>query len=120
MFVAVYTHASPLIECNSPSVDFGALIAVDGITRHFELWNHGDQPLIISEVKGCCGVSATLENTTIPPGSNTTCEILFNTRNRYGKQIKTITVSSNAANLPQLKLILEGNLQRRAANVSRC
>lgn len=102
--------AAPRIECRSPKYDFGTVIGGASITNAFILWNRGDEPVIISKIKNCCGVKSTIVPMEIAPGSNAVCKAVFNARNRYGPQDKQILIASNDRKHPYYELKMVGTL----------
>ena len=89
LFVANTLFAAPSIECEQPKFDFGTVIGQEPIAHEFIIWNKGDEPLVISKIKNCCGVETTVVPMTIAPGTNAVCTSVFTTKNRNGKQDKT-------------------------------
>ena len=87
--------AAPRIECDAPRHDFGTVVGRESITNKFIVRNAGDEPLVVSQIKNCCGVESTVEPMTIAPGSNAVCTSVFNTKNRYGAQDKQILLITN-------------------------
>ncbi|MBN2162436.1 MAG: DUF1573 domain-containing protein [Pontiellaceae bacterium] len=94
-FTTSLLQAAPRIECEHPKFDFGTVIGQEQITHEFVIWNRGDEPLMISKIKNCCGVETEVEPMTIPPGSNAVCTSVFTTKNRYGTQDKQILLITN-------------------------
>jgi len=88
-------YAAPKIECDAPRYDFGTVVGRESITNRFIVRNAGDEPLVVSQIKNCCGVESVVEPMTIPPGSNAVCTSVFNTKNRYGAQDKQILLITN-------------------------
>jgi len=110
LFVAINSVAKPRLHCDVPKHDFGTVIGGSSITNEFILTNRGDEPVKISKIKNCCGVSSTVAPMEIPPGSNAVCKAVFNTRNRYGKQDKQILIASNDSKHPYYELKMTGAL----------
>ncbi|MDF7802189.1 DUF1573 domain-containing protein, partial [Pontiellaceae bacterium B1224] len=80
--MANHAVAVPKIHCDAPKYDFGTVIGQEKITHTFILINKGDEPLVISKIKNCCGVESKVVPKMIPPGSNAVCTAVFTTRNR--------------------------------------
>ena len=85
----------PMITCDQPAYDFGVLKTEDTVTHSFIIWNRGAIPLRINRVRGCCGASATIQNMTVPPDTNTILDVKFSLYGRRGKQEKAIYVMSD-------------------------
>lgn len=88
------------------------MIGGSSITNEFILTNRGDEPVKVSKIKTCCGVSSTIAPMEILPGSNAVCKAVFTTRNRYGKQDKQILVASNDKKHPYYELKMMGTLRK--------
>lgn len=104
--------AAPRIEFSSSKHDFGTVIGGEPISHEFILVNRGDEPVEISKIKNCCGVSSSITPMEIAPGSNAVCKVVFTTRNRYGKQDKQILIASNDRKHPYYELKMVGTLLR--------
>lgn len=103
--------AVPRVVCEKDNFDFGELKADQRVEHRFVLENRGDSPLVLGEVRGCCGASAVVRDRVVPPGSNTVCEVLFGLRGRSGQVQKSIYVESNDPARPHLRLTLAGTVQ---------
>lgn len=117
--VANQTVAAPRIVCDSPKYDFGTVIGQDEITHEYVLWNRGDSPVKISNIKNCCGVSSSITPMEILPGSNAVCKSVFTTRNRYGQQDKQILIASNDRKHPYYELKMVGTLLKPVESTPR-
>ncbi|MHC4067825.1 MAG: DUF1573 domain-containing protein, partial [Planctomycetota bacterium] len=99
----------PKLVVKEQEVDLGLIREGKKADAVFLLENHGDADLIISKVKGSCGcttVKLTEEEKVIPPGGSQKVVTTFNSRNRPGKQTKSVTVYSNDPAEPRLPLKL--------------
>jgi len=110
--VASVSVASPKLHCAEPKYDFGTVVGGGAITNRFVLENTGDEPVVVSKIKDCCGVASKLVPMTILPGSNAVCTSVFTTKNRYGKQDKQILLATNVRRKPYFELKMAGTLQR--------
>jgi len=111
-FAANQSVARPHLHCDAPKHDFGTVIGGSSITNEFVLTNRGDEPVIISKIKNCCGVNSAISPMEILPGSNAVCKAVFATRNRYGKQDKQILIASNDKKHPYYELKMMGTLRK--------
>lgn len=111
-FVAIPSFAAPRLHCDKPKYDFGTVIGQEKITHKFFLTNKGNDPVKISNIKNCCGVTSTITPMEIMPGSNAVCKAVFTTRNRYGKQDKQILIATNDRKKPYFELKMTGTHQR--------
>ncbi len=112
LWVAFNVGAAPRLQCENPNFDFGTMINPDKISHEFMLKNIGDEPVRISTIKNCCGVSSSIDPMIILPGSNAVCRSVFNCKNRYGPQEKQILIASNDQRNPYFELRMTGTLQQ--------
>lgn len=81
----------------------GSLARGETAERQLVLRNTGSDTLVIKRVDASCGCTGTvLTSPRIPPGGNGALKIAFDSRNFSGAVHKTVTISSNAANSPEL------------------
>jgi hypothetical protein len=75
------------------------------VIKHvFTLENRGKADLVIKSAVGSCGCTvAKYEEKPIAPGKSTPIEVVFNSSNKKGTQVKTVTLKSNAT--PQTKVL---------------
>jgi len=87
---------APKIAFENENYDFGTVDPDTKVTHSFVFANDGQSDLIIRKSKSSCGCTATTpEKTTLKPGESSKIDIVFNTKNRKGKQHKTVTVIAN-------------------------
>lgn len=110
LFVANPAFSAPKLYCESPTYDFGTVVGRAEVVHEFILTNRGDESVVVSGIKNCCGVETTVEPMTILPGSNAICRSVFTTSNRYGEQDKQILIASNDRRNPYTDLRLTGTL----------
>lgn len=98
--VAGYAQSGARIEFKSDTVDYGITTKnADSGIRAFEFTNTGDADLIISDVKSTCGCTVPSKPTApIKPGKSGKIEVKYDMH--PGPFRKTITVQSNAVNVP--------------------
>ena len=97
---ASYAQSGAKIEFKSETIDYGTVSKEDdnGL-RVFEFTNTGDADLVITDVKSTCGCTVpTKPKDPIKPGSTGKIEVKYNMN--PGPIRKTITVTSNATNVP--------------------
>ncbi|PWJ36102.1 DUF1573 domain-containing protein [Sediminitomix flava] len=79
--------------------DFGEVNEGDEVKHVYTFKNNGEVPLIISRVKASCGCTTpTYTKAPVAPGESGEINVKFNSKNRAGKQVKTITVYANVEN----------------------
>lgn len=103
LFMAVVFFMSQIgIAQNGPKISFDQTIIdygeieynSDGI-RIWHFKNEGDQPLIITSVKGSCGCTvAKYPKVPITPGKESTIKIKYDTK-RKGTISKTVSITTN-------------------------
>ncbi len=97
----------------SPMVkfDFGTVEQGEMVKHKFIVVNNGDTTLVIDRVVSSCGCTAAEpEKTKLGPNETTTISVEFNSANREGDQIKTISVLSNDPNNPLFQFTLTGKV----------
>ncbi len=76
--------------------DFGDINEGDKVNHVFTFKNTGNEPLIISSAKGSCGCTVPQwPKEPIPPGGDGEIKVEFNSKNKPGKQTKTVTIHAN-------------------------
>ncbi len=76
--------------------DFGDIDEGDKVNTVFSFKNTGNEPLIISSAKGSCGCTVPKwPKEPIPPGASGEIQVEFNSKNKPGKQTKTVTIHAN-------------------------
>ncbi len=77
--------------------------------------NEGDQPLVISQVRGCCGTRIVdYPRTPVLPGEEGTINISYRLANRAHRVSRTVTVTSNNAEGSNVVYRLVGEVVDRA------
>jgi len=88
--------AVPTIYFPETQHDFGKVSEGEKVNYTFRFVNKGTSELIIKDVKSSCGCTAALLNSSnLKPGQEGTLKVEFDTKNRSGKNSKTVTVQSN-------------------------
>lgn len=111
-----YAQTGPKIEFKSDTVDYGTTTKEDdnGL-RVFEFTNTGNADLVISDVKSTCGCTVPSKpEKPIKPGASGKIEVKYDMHT--GPFRKTITVQSNAVNVPDgvVALKLKGEVVEKA------
>jgi hypothetical protein len=77
--------------------DFGKVTEGEKVCFAFTFDNKGNADIVISSATTTCGCTIPkYDKKPIPPGSNGSLEVVFDTAGRNGMQTKIITVKSNA------------------------
>jgi hypothetical protein len=89
------------------TIDYGTIYRdTDSGLRTFEFKNTGDKPLIITNVQSTCGCTVPSKPTEpIMPGKSGKIDVKYNMS--PGPIRKTITVESNATNVPEGRIAIK-------------
>ena len=88
---------SPVMTFSKMSHDFGNINEGDIVTTTFSFTNTGKSDLIIVDARGSCGctVPEYPQNVNIGPGQKEKLKVRFDTSNKPGKQMKSVTLTTN-------------------------
>ncbi len=90
------TKNLPVIHFDKTEHDFGLIIQGEMVSYTFKFKNIGKTDLIVNNVTSSCGCTVPkFSDKPIPPGGDGQIEVIFNSANRTGHQIKNISVWSN-------------------------
>lgn len=90
--------------------NFGSLKAGEVVSFTFIFRNGGTKTLTITEVDSGCGCTEVIiPDKSIEPGEEGQIEVIYNTAGEVGKQLKTITLFSNAEQ-PKMQLFIRANV----------
>lgn len=90
--------------------NFGSLKAGEVVSFTFVFRNEGIKTLTITNVDSGCGCTEVkIPNKTIEPGQEGQIEVVYNSAGEVGKQLKTITLFSNAGQ-PKKQLFIKANI----------
>jgi hypothetical protein len=90
--------------------NFGSLKAGEVVSFTFIFRNEGTKTLIITGVDSGCGCTEVkIENKNIEPGQEGRIEVIYNSAGEVGRQLKTITLFSNAEKA-QKQLYIKANV----------
>ncbi len=102
----------PVMQFDYTEVDFGQRKEGEVLDTVFTFTNTGEAPLIISKVKSSCGCTVPeWPQKPIQPGEKGRIVVRFDTKNRKGNQVKTVTIHSNEKQLTRtlrIKAQVEG------------
>lgn len=101
----------PKLVFTDTNYDFGTITAGDKVTHVFNFKNMGEGDLIITgAAAGCSCTKPSYAHTVKHPGDTGTISVTFDSSNKQGKHVKTITVTSNA--MPSFRfLTITANIQ---------
>ncbi|MFI5237179.1 MAG: DUF1573 domain-containing protein [Ignavibacteriales bacterium] len=101
----------PKLVLQHSSFDFGDIKQGETVSHTFVLSNSGGDLLKITNVKASCGcTAASPEKSELAPGESTNLLVSFNSTGRQGLQTKTIKISSNDPQNPEMVLTITSNV----------
>ncbi|HEU4717062.1 MAG TPA: DUF1573 domain-containing protein [Bacteroidia bacterium] len=111
-----FDGGGPVITFDSETIDFGTLVQGNEAIRTFTFTNTGDQPLVISSIKGQCGCTTFPDSwpkDPVPPGGKASFRVKYDTAVRVGMFDKKIMVYCNATNAVNgvFEVKIKGNVQ---------
>ncbi|REA56710.1 DUF1573 domain-containing protein [Dyadobacter luteus] len=81
---------------DSSSFDFGTIQEGEVVEHTFNFRNDGEYPLILSNITSSCGCTTPeWPKEPINSGATSNVKVRFDSRNKVGPQVKTITVYAN-------------------------
>ena len=87
-----------LIRFEKTEHDMGRILQGERVGYNFLFSNEGEAPLMILEARAGCGCTVPrFSRKPVQPGESGSIEVVFDSSGRMGKQNKTITILSNAA-----------------------
>jgi hypothetical protein len=105
--------AAPKIEFDKTVFQCGSVVEgkTEKVAARFVVRNTGNESLALKARPGC-GCTVVKYDSTVAPGASTTIESSVNIKGlRGGPMTKTITVTSNAANEPSVKLEIQATIE---------
>ena len=101
----------PQIACPDNMFSFGDIVTGEVVTHEFEVFNSGDEDLVIDKVKASCGCTAAKpEKNVLKSGESTKIKVSFNSARRSGMQKKYVYIFSNDKVNPQYRLSFTANV----------
>ena len=90
--------------------DFGEIVQGEIITATFKISNPSSSDLIIKKVRASCGcTTSNLNKDLLKAGEEEIIEVTFNSKNKIGKQEKTVSLLTNA--MPNTTILtIKGNV----------
>ncbi|MFV0521197.1 MAG: DUF1573 domain-containing protein [Mangrovibacterium sp.] len=88
---------APIVSFDEVAHDFGRIKQNDKVSHIFHLTNKGKSNLIIRKITTSCGCTAvTPQKKMVAPGETIPLEVKFDSRGKFGRQTKIISVLTNA------------------------
>lgn len=99
----------PKIVVKPAAYDFGTIQQDSVITTYFVVSNKGAATLKINKVGASCGCTAVIsKKDELKPGESTELKVTFDSKDKLGKQSKTIYVETNDPKNPTFNIFLTG------------
>ena len=93
--------------------DFGVVEEGKKLEYTFKFQNNGTESLVIKDVKTSCGcTAAVVSENTVKPGKDGSIKVNFDTKNRSGRNSKSITVVSNDTKEPNKVITIYADVQK--------
>ncbi len=104
--------SNAIIKFETTEHDFGDIMEGEKVSYSFKFNNVGKNDLVITSVSTTCGCTVTdFPKDPLKPGESGTIEVTFNSSGRSGKQVKVITVATNA-NPSMSQLTIKANVKK--------
>lgn len=101
----------PKISMDKTTHDFGDVVKGEVVECDFEIKNLGDKDLTIVDARPSCGCTITNFDKTIKPGQSGKLHAKLDTRDFVGPIVKAITIESNDAETPYMKVLLKADIK---------
>lgn len=117
---ALAALAAPEITWLTYRHNFGAFDESRGpVSCDFRFVNTGDEPLTVISARASCGCTTPLyPDQPVAPGDTAAITVAYNPEGRPGRFNKSVTVETNAANMPKTKLTVVGVVIGAAESVA--
>jgi hypothetical protein len=111
-FISIFPQLlAPKVGVQQLSHDFGNINQGEVVSHSFVIANNGGDLLKIKDVKAACGCTAAKpDKSELGPGESTNIVVTFNSKGRKGPQTKTVTVSTNDTEKPNVTLTIKCNI----------
>lgn len=108
--VSFASMAAPEITWLAYRHNFGAFEESRGpVSCDFRFVNTGDEPLTVISARASCGCTTPLyPRESVAPGDTAVVTVAYNPEGRPGRFNKSVTVETDAANMPKTKLTVTG------------
>lgn len=102
--------AAPVIKADPARDEIGDIVWGSVCERVFTIRNTGDEPLVLSRVRACCGSETSITRLEIPAGESAELRVRLVTRGKPGPIRRAAFIDSNDPATPELRIPLIGNL----------
>lgn len=103
---------APRLSFATTAIDLGVVLEDSSVEARYDLYNEGNTPLVIRQIKTNCGcLEPYILADTIPPGATQQLVVIFKTTGRRGRQYKTITLFTNDPASPSQTINLKAEIK---------
>ncbi|HPR64606.1 MAG TPA: DUF1573 domain-containing protein [Thermoanaerobaculia bacterium] len=102
---------APKLSIEKSTADFGEVIRGEVVEADFIIRNTGTENLVISDARPSCGCTIASFDKIIEPGKEGKVHAKLDTKDYSGPNSWTITIESNDAEIPYMKLYLRANVK---------
>lgn len=106
------TNVAPRIMCDEPEFRFGVRHDSVPLEHAFQIWNRGNAPLVIKNVRGSsgcgCRAGTMVADRVVNPGTNTIVRVNVSLRGERGPLRRSWFVESNDPEEPKCELAVSG------------
>ena len=117
----LYGQTGPKLQFVEQSIDLGTLYtdSLSLIRLEVAFINAGDQPLLVSQARGCCGTRVrSYTSTPLNPGEKGMVQLEFRLAPRPQSINRSLTITSNDESGPKIMRIKGKVLERKIAESS--
>jgi hypothetical protein len=101
----------PRVVCDTPVYDFGRIADTQVVTRIFILRNTGTATAVVHRVFACCGLTASLSSTNLPPGSNALLSVTLCAAGMRGAIDKPVDLICNDPQDRYCRVLFKGHVE---------
>lgn len=110
MTVKIDSPVSAFVSWEKENYDFGEIVQAKPVSVSFTFTNHGNEPILVSNVVTSCGCTASdYSKEPIMPGKSSAVKVTYNAAN-MGAFSKSITVNFNDASIKKV-LVIKGTVK---------
>ncbi|HAB51660.1 MAG TPA: hypothetical protein DCE80_05720 [Ignavibacteriales bacterium] len=106
--------AQPKAVIHPMEYNYGDIVQDSVVTKIFVITNEGNDVLKITRVWASCGCTAVVAGKNeLMPSESTEIKVTFDSKERSGKQNKTVYIETNDPKNPTTKIALTGNVLKK-------
>lgn len=101
----------PHVVCEAPVYDFGRIVDTQAVDHTFILRNTGTATALVHRIFACCGLTATVSATNIPPGSNALLSVTLRADGMRGVIEKPVDLVCNDPQSRYCRVLFKGHVE---------